>query len=213
MRMRAFASVIFTLALLTGRAQARTDDLDRVFTPWLMGVEADGSLAHFGARLDQTSWLQAWNLSAHLTLLPFGLVHFGHFGSVFDGAPQIGVGPVFERFNTQHQNFGGLDFEVRYYLTHFAWGPVVPWISASIAPGGTDLNLGTPGTGTRLKGPFAALVQGGAGLSYFFNERGSAYLGLHTQHVSNGSLDGGSQNNFSINTPVGMVAGIAWFFR
>jgi hypothetical protein len=181
------------------------------FERWQMGVEADGSMAHFGARLNQTGWVQAWNLSVHFVLLPFGAVHFARLGGVLDGAPQFGVGPVFERFNTR-QNFGGLDFEVRYYLTHFERGPLVPWIEASIAPGGTDLRLKGAGRGTRLEGPFAALIQGGVGLSYFFRKRAAAYLGLHTEHVSNGGFNG-PDRNYSINTALGMVVGVSWFFR
>ncbi|MBE3604005.1 hypothetical protein IMX07_10255 [bacterium] len=211
-----------TAAIVTGLliafsicAPRRTQaaDLDATLAQWRLGTEADGSLAHFGPRLNQTGWIQAWNLAAHFTVLPLGVVHFHHLDGVFDGAVQLGVGPVFERFNTEHQNFGGLDFEARYYLTRFAFGPLVPWVQASIAPGGTDLNIGELNQGTRLRGPFAALIQGGAGFSYFFSERGSVYAGLHTQHVSNGAVDGGNRYNYSINTPVGMIAGFEWFLN
>ena len=37
----------------------------------------------------------------------------------------------------------------------------VPWMNASIAPGGTDLRMGSSVSETRLSGPFMNLIQAG----------------------------------------------------
>lgn len=207
-----YGSLALALMLLVGgRLQARADEMDDIFTQWRMGVAAEGSAAHFGDRLNRDIWVQALSLTGHFTVLPFGLVHYDHLDGILDGAAELGAGPVFERFDTQHQDFGGLDFQIRYYLTHFAWGPVVPWVEASIAPGGTDLHLEDLRGRHRLTGPFAALIQGGVGLSYFFSERGSVYAGLHSQHVSNGGFNG-PDRNLSLNTAYGAVLGVEWLF-
>jgi hypothetical protein len=46
-------------------------------------------------------------------------------------------------------------------------GRWLPWIDASIAPGGTDLRIGRVSNDTRLTGPFMNLIQAGVGVSYF----------------------------------------------
>jgi len=98
---------------------------------------------------------------------------------MFDGAVEIGLEPTFERFNTVHQNFAGLGLDVRYYLAHFRRGRFVPWINASIAPGGTDLRMGNSVSETRLSGPVMNLIQAGVGISYFVTERSAVYAGLN----------------------------------
>ena len=43
-------------------------------------------------------------------------------GGVLNGALEIGLEPTFERFNTQHQNFGGFGLHLRYNRCTFAGG-------------------------------------------------------------------------------------------
>lgn len=214
LNLRYGAAAIGVAAILIALAPCRAFafDPDPVFTRYAMEISAESALTRFGPRLnDRNNIVQAWNLTARFSLLPFGITRSRFLDGAFDGAVELGVGPTFERFETQGQNFAGLGFGIRYYLLHFRLGPFVPWVDASIAPGGSDLNIGRVGNGTRLTGPFLALIQGGAGLSYFVTERNAIYFGIQAQHVSNGSLNGGSNKNFSLNTPEGIVIGTAWF--
>jgi hypothetical protein len=87
----------------------------------------------------------------------------------------------------------------------------VPWINASIAPGGTDLRIGSRVSETRPCGPFMNLIQAGVGISYFVTERSAVYAGLNAQHISNARLNA-SQDNFALNTPIGVVLGMSWYF-
>jgi Lipid A 3-O-deacylase (PagL) len=92
----------------------------------------------------------------------------------------------------------------------------VPWIVASIAPGGSDLNIGKVANDSRLTGPFLALIQLGAGVSYFVTDRTDFYLGFQAQHVSNGGFNGrslGASRNIALNTPWNGVVGVSWFFH
>jgi hypothetical protein len=115
----------------------------------------------------------------HRQRLPFGVPRFKYFDGALDGSLEVGLEPTFERFDTVGQNFAGVGLELRYYLLHFRYGRWVPWIDASIAPGGTDLRIGRVSNETRLTGPFMNLIQGGIGVSYFVTERGAIYTGLH----------------------------------
>jgi hypothetical protein len=182
-----------------------------VFHPWAKDVSVEGALAHFGSRLDNgNAAVQAWNLSARFSLLPFGVTRTSFLGGFLDGAPEIGLEPTFDRFNTEHQNFGGFGLHLRYYSMHFRLGPLVPWIDASIAPGGTDLRIGRVLNETRLDGPFMNLIQAGIGESFFVTEQFAIYAGLQAQHISNAGLNG-SNRNFALNTVEGGVVGISWY--
>ncbi|MHB8381727.1 MAG: acyloxyacyl hydrolase [Candidatus Binataceae bacterium] len=206
----ALAAAAILLALAPSRACAF--DPDPVFTQYAMELSAETVLTRFGPRLnDPNNIVQNWNLTARFSLLPFGITRSRFLDGAFDGAVELGVGPTFERFQTEGQNFAGLDFAIRYYLLHFRLGPFVPWVDASIAPGGSDLNIGRRSNGTRLAGPFLALIQGGAGLSYFVTERNAIYFGIQAQHFSNGSLNSGPFKNFSLNTAQSIVIGTSWF--
>ncbi len=206
------AIIAVSVPLLIGTpVTARTFDPDDVFSPWTKVISAEGAFAHFGSRLSNgDAIVQAWNLSGRFSLLPFGTLRPRYLGGILEGAPEIGLEPTFERFNTQHQNFAGFGLQLRYYILHFRWGPYVPWIDASIAPGGTDLNLGRMHDETRLKGPFMNLIQAGIGESYFVTERAAIYLGLQAQHISNAGLNG-SNRNYALNTVEGVVIGCSWY--
>jgi hypothetical protein len=118
-------------------------DPNQVFSSWTKVIAVEVTFAHFGARLDNRgAAVQAWNLAGRFSLLPIGVTRLRFLGGALDGALEVGLQPTFQRFNTQHQNFGGLGLDLRYNLLHFRWGPLVPWIDASIAPGGTDLRIG-----------------------------------------------------------------------
>jgi hypothetical protein len=60
-------------------------------------------------------------------------------GGMADGAVEIGLDPTFERFNanTTYQNFAGLGLDV-ILPRDFRRRRFLPWINASIEPGGTD---------------------------------------------------------------------------
>ncbi|MGH7932453.1 MAG: acyloxyacyl hydrolase [Candidatus Binataceae bacterium] len=182
------------------------------FSPWTKVFSLEGGFAHFSSgRLPGN--IQSFNLGAGIAVMPFGVTRFRFLHGALDGALELGVEPTFARFIPPKQNFAGLAFGFRYNLVHFSYGPFVPWIAASIAPGGSDLNIGTVSGGTRLTGPFLALVRGEAGVSYFVGAHGAIYVGLQGEHFSNGSLNGYSSRNFSLNTPLGGVFGVSWYFH
>jgi Lipid A 3-O-deacylase (PagL) len=188
-------------------------DPDAVFGPWTKVVSLEATFTHFGSRLnDGNAVVQAWNLSGRFSLLPFGVTRFNFLGGLFDGAPEVGLEPTFERFNTEHQNFAGVGLRLQYYFLHFRWGPLIPWIDASIAPGGTDLHIGRVSDETRLYGPFMNLIQAGFGESYFANEHAAIYFGLQAQHISNAGLDG-SNRNYALNTVESAVVGVSWYLH
>jgi hypothetical protein len=200
--------------LATGAPRlARAFDPDQVFGPWAKVVSAEATFAHFGSRLGNGNQVvQAWNLSARFSLMPFGIFQPKFMGGVLDGALEIGLEPTFERFSPQHQNFAGVGLHVKYNFLHFRWRNLVPWIDASIAPGGTDLRIGRVSNETRLEGPFMNLIQAGIGESYFVNDHIAIYLGLQAQHVSNAGLNG-SNRNFALNTAESVVVGLSWYWR
>jgi hypothetical protein len=186
---------------------------DQIFSPWAKVVSVEATFTHFGSRLDDgNAVVQAWNLSGRFALVPFGVTRLKLLDGVLDGALEIGLEPSFERFNTQHQNFGGFGLHLRYNLLHFRWGPLVPWIDASIAPGGTDLRIGRVSNETRLDGPFMNLIQAGFGESYFVNNHAAIYLGLQAQHISNAGLNG-SNRNYALNTVESVVVGVSWYLH
>jgi Lipid A 3-O-deacylase (PagL) len=186
---------------------------DQVFSRWAKVVSVEATFTHFGSHLDNDdAVIQAWNLSGRFALLPFGVSRMKFLSGVLDGALEIGLEPTFERFTTQHQNFGGVGLHLRYNLLHFRWGPLIPWIDASIAPGGTDLRTGRVSDETRLDGPFMNLIQAGVGESYFANNHAAIYFGLQAQHISSAGLNG-SNRNYSLNTVESVVVGISWYLR
>jgi hypothetical protein len=211
--MRMLMLGLFSVALLIA-ATATTGlaiDPEKDFPQWGKVVSAEATFAHFGPHLSNSrAVIQAWNLAACFSLLPFGIARFRFLNHTFDGALEVGLKPVFERFQTQNQNFGGLGLNLRYYLLHFRYGRLVPWINGSIAPGGSDLNIGRVSNETRLTGPFMDLIQGSIGASFFITQHSAIYLGLQAQHFSNGGFNG-SNRNFSLNTPESAVIGVSWF--
>lgn len=199
------------LLLLVLNPDARAFDPEQTFSPWTKAVSLEGGFAHFSSgRLPGT--IQAWDLGARVSVLPFGVNHFNLLEGVLDGALEMGLEPTFARFESTGQNFGGLGFDLRYNLMHFTYGPFVPWIEASIAPGGSDLRIGKVSNETRLTGPFLALIRGEAGVSYFVTDHTAVYVGLQAEHFSNGGFNG-SDTNYAINTPWGGIFGVSWYFH
>jgi Lipid A 3-O-deacylase (PagL) len=196
--------------LMSVQVLATEPDLPFGNTKW--GISGEATFAHFGPRLNGAAWLQAWNLSARFSLLPFGISRFNLFDGAFDGSLEVGLEPTFERFTNQHQNFAGVGLVLRYYLLHFRFGRLVPWIEAGITPGGSDLNIGGGGNETLLTGPFMSRIEGGIGFSYFINGHFAPYIGLQAQHLSNGDFNGGGRNN-GLNTVASFTVGGSWFFE
>ena len=145
------------------------------------------------------------------SLMPFAVTRFNKCHGYCDGALELGIEPVFERFVPERQKFAGLGIGFRYYLVHLEYGRVVPWIDASIAAGYTDLNIGRVSNQTKLTGPFMNLIRAGIGGSYCVTDNAALYVGLRAQHISKAGLNG-SNRNYALNTPFGMVIGGSWYF-
>lgn len=207
----ALCAAVSILTISSAPKPAGALDPDQTFAKWTKVVSIEAAFAYFGAHLNnQHAIVQAWNLSGRFSLVPFGVTRFNFLGGALDGAAEIGLEPTFERFETERQNFAGLGLHLRYNLIHFRWGPLIPWIDALIAPGGSDLRIGTVSNGTRLTGPFMDEIQAGIGESYFVSDNAAIYAGLQAQHFSNGGFNGGNRN-FSLNTPAGLVIGVSWY--
>jgi hypothetical protein len=62
-------------------------DLDQVLTKDTKVVSVEGALAHFGSRLNnRMGYVQAWNLGARISLLPFGVTRSQLVGGMAPGA-------------------------------------------------------------------------------------------------------------------------------
>lgn len=173
-------------------------------------ISVEAGLAHYGSHLPGDG-IQGWNLGARIGWNPFGLLKSQRVPLV-DGALELGLEPVFQRFRTKNQNFAGLLAQARYYFLAFSYGPLVPWIAGAIGPGGSDLELGKVGGTNRVTGPFLASVHGEIGECYFLAAHQAIYLGLQGQHFSNAGLNGPNRN-FSLNTPWAGVLGYSWYFK
>jgi hypothetical protein len=212
-------AIALAATVLLARTSSRAADPTSILDTTRWEISGEGTVAHFGPRLNERG-IQAWNLSGRLSLLPFGVTHFHFLKGRLDGAFEVGIEPTFERFSVLHPpsnsagfaNFWGIGLVLRYYLIHFRYGPLVPWIEAGIAPGGTDLKIGMESNETRLNGPFMNRIKGGIGVSYFISENAAAYVGLQAQHLSNAGLNGPNQN-YALNTTVSFAAGASWFFH
>jgi Lipid A 3-O-deacylase (PagL) len=209
-------SLLAGLLSLTAPAGAADFDPEQAFRKMGKAVSVEGAIAHFSTGRLDSAYINAWNVGARVSLLPFGVIHYQKLlHGDLDGAFEVGLEPTFERFNSVHQNFAGVSLELRYYLVRMRYGPFVPWIGATIAPGYTDLDIGRVHDDNKLTGPFMNLIKGEVGVAYFIDNQRALYLGLEAQHISNASLngnEGGNPTNFSINTPAGMVVGCSWFF-
>jgi hypothetical protein len=143
---------VLTLALASAlllQAPGLATDPDYVLETSRWVISGEGSVAHFGARLNDRA-IHAWNLLARFSLLPFGVNHLQVLRGILDGDLEIGLEPTFERFSVRHlpsntagfANYEGVGLVLRYYLVHFRYHDLAPWIEAGIAAGGTDLKIG-----------------------------------------------------------------------
>jgi hypothetical protein len=203
--------------LLTIASNVSAFDTDNAFPPMAKAISVEGALAHYSSGRLAGAYINAWNVGARFSVLPFGVIH-NHkvLHGWLDGAFEVGLEPTFQRFNSVHQNFAGVLLELRYYLVRLSYGPFVPWIGGAIGPGYSDLNVGRLDDDSKLEGPFMALIKGEVGISWLIDNKRAVYAGLEAQHVSNGGLNGrdeGMTKNLSLNTPWGMVVGFSWFFR
>jgi len=217
-RVSACASMLLAagFAVLGAVSAARASGAAEAFAPMTMIVSGEGTIVRFSSNRLNGGFINAWNVGARFSLLPFGVIHIPVGTRMLDGAIEVGLEPTFERFNTQNQNFVGVLAEARYHFVNLGYGPFVPWIGGGIGPGYSDLDIGTVHGDSKLTGPFMAMIKGEIGVSCFIDSRRLVYVGLEAQHFSNSELngrDGISTTNQSLNTPWGMVVGFSWFFR
>jgi Lipid A 3-O-deacylase (PagL) len=182
-----------------GKVRAAEDDL---FAKDAVIISAEGGFNHFGPRLATNGYLQTWNFGARLSLLPFAPFRPALLGHILDGSLETGLEPVYVRFASQNQNYGGLGLDFRYHLIGLSFGPFVPWINWMGGAGGTDVQV------AGLSGPFMFIMRAGAGVEYFVSERSAVYLGYQYTHFSNGGTE--SSNN-SLNSPGGALLGVSFF--
>jgi hypothetical protein len=199
--------ILILISVLLGTASraiaAQNIDYDQFFTKYSIIISLEAGANRFGTRLENPDGIQTWDLVARLSVVPFGIFRFPSALHLMDGALAIGVEPVFQRFASQNQNYGGAGLDLRYYLVGLRVGPIVPWMDLMGAAGGTDLQV------NKLNGPFMFLLQGGAGFSYLVSDRWSLSLGYQAEHLSNGGVEAG---NDGLNSPTGAVCGVSYSF-
>ncbi len=192
-------------AVLIVAVPALAFDPESEFAAGTWAISAQTVWSHYGPRMgNDGAVVQSWNLSAEAAMLPFGVIGHEFMGGALEGAPEIGLAPLFEHFQTLDQNFGGLGLKLRYYWIRYRVGRLVPWIEASATPGGTDLRV------PYVPGPFMFVIEGGLGLSYFLSERVALYFGYQIQHISNAWTH---RDDRGLNSPAGVVIGVSWFLR
>jgi len=157
---------------------------------------------HFGPRMPENGYMQAWTIAARFSVLPFAPFRSALLHHVLDGTLETGLEPVYVRFSSQNQNYGGGAIDLRYHLLGLSYGPLVPWIAWMGGIGGTDLKV------LGLSGPFMFIMQAGGGVSWFVNPRTAVYLGYQYMHLSNGGTE---HRNLSLNSGVGTVFGVSIF--
>lgn len=199
--------------LLAACSAAWCANLEQNFQTGAAVVSVEGAFAHFGSRLPGgTGQIQDFNLGARVSIFPFHPFRAGErlpwylsgarLPRYLAGALEVGVEPLFQRFNTQHQNFAGAGLALRYHLVGLESGRFVPWVGASVVPGGTDLNI------TGLRGPFMFVIQAGFGVSCFVSDSTAFYFGYNAQHVSNAWTH---TPDHGLNSPYGAVFGVSRF--
>jgi hypothetical protein len=86
------------LAIVAASRGVFAFDLDRVLTKGTKVVSVEGALAHFGSRLNNgLGYVQAWNVSARISLLPFGVTRWQLLGGMADGAVEIGLARIIHK--------------------------------------------------------------------------------------------------------------------
>ncbi len=190
---------VICLILLAGSARA---DSDLPFGKYVIVFSAEGGFNHFGPRLEEDGWMQAWTFAGRLSIMPLAPFRSALLGHIFDGALETGVEPVYVRFSSQSQNYGAGAIDLRYHLLGLSYGPLVPWIHWMGGVGGTDLQVHA------LSGPLMFIMQAGGGVSWFFNPRTAVYLGYQYMHLSNADTEHRDQ---SLNSGIGAVIGVSIF--
>ena len=193
------ALVLDVVLVLPGKVRAAAGD---PFAKDTVIISAEGGFNHFGPRLETDGYLQTWNFGARLSLLPFAPFRPALLDHILDGSIEIGLEPVYVRFASQNQNYGGLGLDLRYHLVGLNFGPFVPWINWMGGVGGTDVQV------DMLTGSFMFIMQAGAGVEYFVSGKNAVYLGYQYTHFSNG---GTTYFNNTLNSPGGAVLGVSFF--
>jgi hypothetical protein len=202
-RILIIVAIAISLAAASRVAAGQSIDYDQVFSKYAVIISLEAGANRFGARLQNPDGIQTWDLVSRFSILPFGICRFPKVGHLIDGALAVGIEPVFERFATQNQNYGGGGLDLRYYFVGLRVGPIVPWVNLMGAAGGTDFQV------KKLNGPFMFLLQGGVGFSYLATEQWALSLGYQAEHFSNGGVEPG---NDGLNSAAGAVCGVSYFF-
>ena len=116
------AAVLELVLASPGKVRAAEDEL---FTKDAVIISAEGGFNHFGPRLATNGYLQTWNFGARLSLLPFAPFRPALLGHILDGSLETGLEPVYVRFASQNQNYGGLGLDFRYHLIGLSFGRFV----------------------------------------------------------------------------------------
>ena len=164
---------------------------------YVLSVEGGGGKQHDVAHHWDATGLEFLNGGVRFSLLPFGPTLRGPLR----GALEVGLEPFAQGYiEPVRAYFAGLAAVGRYHF--LSLGRFVPYVEVGGAAGGTNLHV------REIESPFAFLVFGGLGVSYFVTDRAALYLGYRIQHVSNaGTFD--PNRGFESHTG---VAGVSLYF-
>src|SRR5215469_319035 len=104
------------LLLLIVASTVSAFDGSEAFERKTCAVSFEGALARYESGRLAGAYINAWNVGARISLIPFGASHTRFLNGKLDGALELGLEPVFQGFNSVHQNFAGVLAEARYHL-------------------------------------------------------------------------------------------------
>jgi hypothetical protein len=197
---RILVACAVALTLTLAAAPAPAFDTSLTFRKGSFVVSGEGSYGVQFNLQDYHDWthLSFWNVGMRASLLPFG----PHGPSIFRGALEVGVEPLFQEYiEPRPAYWAGLMGVLRYHFLSF--GRFVPYIEGGAGAGATDLRV------REIESNFSFLLWAGVGASVFITDAMAVYAGYRYEHNSNGNID---PPNRGWESHVGLV-GVSYYFR
>jgi len=83
---------LFAAALLALSSSAVGFDVNDTFLPMFKVISDEGAVVNFTTGRMAGGYINAWNVGARVSLLPFGVIHNGRvLGGALDGALEVGL--------------------------------------------------------------------------------------------------------------------------
>jgi opacity protein-like surface antigen len=195
----ALTALVVALALPVAPAAAYDPEVTFQQGTFVLSLEGGGGVQTQGPDGHGHTGLKLWYLGARASMLP--LSPFGK-GSPFYGALEVGLEPIFQRYDSPVRGYwAGLTAVARYHFLPL--GIVVPYLELGAGPGYTDLKV------SEIRSDFAFNLFGGAGAQVFLTDATALYAGYRLVHISNGNTSRPNRG-FEAHTGVG---GLSFYFK